>query len=40
VWEFICCLKLSDKKEEEINLENVMKLLQNMKVEIERIKKD
>jgi transcriptional regulator with XRE-family HTH domain len=38
VWEFICCLKLSDKKEEEVNLENVMKLLQNMKVEMERIK--
>lgn len=40
IWEFVCCLKLSDKEEEEINLESVMKFLSSMKVEIERLKKD
>ena len=40
IWEFVCSLKTSDKKEEEINMESMMKLLLSMKVEIERIKKD
>jgi transcriptional regulator with XRE-family HTH domain len=39
VWEFVCCLATSDKKEEEINLESVMGMLRSMKIEIESIKK-
>ncbi len=39
IWEFVCCLKISDKKEEEINMENMMKLLLSMKVELESLKK-
>lgn len=39
IWEFVCCLKTSDKKADEINMENMMKLLLSMKVEIERLKK-
>lgn len=38
VWEFVCCLKTSDKKEE-INLESMMKLLLSMQVEIQQLKK-
>ncbi len=40
IWEFVCCLKISDKKEEEINVENMMKLLLSMKVELEQLKKN
>jgi transcriptional regulator with XRE-family HTH domain len=39
IWEFVCCLKTSDKKEDEVNMENMMKLMLSMKVEIERLKK-
>lgn len=39
IWEFVCCLKTSDKKEAEINMENMMKLLLSMKVEMEQLKK-
>jgi transcriptional regulator with XRE-family HTH domain len=39
IWEFVCSLKVSDKKEEEINMESMMKMLLSMKVELERIKK-
>jgi transcriptional regulator with XRE-family HTH domain len=39
VWEFVCCIKMSDKKEDEVSIENMMKLLLSMKVEIERLKK-
>ncbi len=39
IWEFVCCLKTSDKKEDEINLDSIMKMLLSMQVEIERIKK-
>jgi len=39
VWEFVCCLQLSDKREEEVNMESVMKMLRGMQVEIERIRK-
>ena len=38
IWEFVCSLKTSDKKEDEINMENMMKLLLSMKVELEQIK--
>jgi transcriptional regulator with XRE-family HTH domain len=39
IWEFVCCLHLSDKKEEEVNMEGVMKMLRGLQVEMERIKK-
>jgi len=39
IWEFVCCLKTSDKKGGEINMENMMDLLRSMKVDIERLKK-
>ncbi len=39
VWEFVCCLNTSDKKEEEISMESVMHMLKSMKVEIESIKR-
>jgi transcriptional regulator with XRE-family HTH domain len=39
IWEFVCSLKTSDKKEDEINMENMMQLLLSMKVELEQIKK-
>jgi len=40
IWEFVCSLKISDKKEEEINVESMMKLLLSMKVELESLKKN
>ena len=40
IWEFVCCLKTSDKKEEEINMESMMSFLRSMKVDIERIKNE
>jgi transcriptional regulator with XRE-family HTH domain len=39
VWEFVCYLHLSDKKEEEVNMDSVMKMLRSLQVEMERIKK-
>ena len=39
IWEFVCSLKISDIKEEEINMESMMKMLLSMKVELERINK-
>lgn len=39
IWSFVCCLHTSDKKEDEISIENVMHLLKSMKVEIESISK-
>lgn len=34
IWEFVCCLGLSDKREEEINLNSVMGMLKSMQVEM------
>jgi|LauGreDrversion4_2_1035121.scaffolds.fasta_scaffold74921_1 transcriptional regulator with XRE-family HTH domain len=39
IWSFVCCLHTSDKKNDEISMENVMHLLKSMKVEIESINK-
>ncbi|MFI5220928.1 MAG: XRE family transcriptional regulator [Bacteroidia bacterium] len=39
IWEFVCSLNISDKKEEELNLGSIMDLLRSMRVEIEKIKK-
>jgi transcriptional regulator with XRE-family HTH domain len=38
-WSFVCCLHTSDKKNDEISMENVIHLLKTMKVEIESINK-
>jgi transcriptional regulator with XRE-family HTH domain len=39
IWEFVCSLKTSDKKAEEVNMEHMMQLLLSMKVELEKQKK-
>lgn len=39
LWEFVCCINLSDKREDEINMDSLMNMLKSMKVEIESMKK-
>jgi len=39
IWEFVCNLNISDKKEEELNLDSIMNMLRSMRVEIEGIKR-
>lgn len=39
VWQFVCTLNISDKKEEELNLESIMNMLKSMRVELEQLKK-
>ncbi len=39
IWEFVCNLNISDKKEDELNLDSIMTMLRSMRVEIEGIKK-
>jgi transcriptional regulator with XRE-family HTH domain len=39
IWEFVCSLNLSDKKEEEINLQSVMGMLRSLQVEMQQIKR-
>lgn len=39
LWEFVCCLNISDKKEEEISLGSVMQMLRSMQVEMESIRR-
>jgi hypothetical protein len=38
IWQFVCTLNVSDKKEEELNLESIMNMLKSMRVEMESIK--
>lgn len=38
LWQFVCALNLSDKKEEELNLASIMDMLRSMRIEIEKIK--
>jgi transcriptional regulator with XRE-family HTH domain len=38
IWQFVCTLNVSDKKEEELNLESIMNMLRSMRVEIEGLK--
>jgi transcriptional regulator with XRE-family HTH domain len=40
VWQFVCNLNMSDKKEEELSLNSIMDMLKSMQVEIEAIKKN
>lgn len=35
VWQFVCALNTSDKKEEELNLESIMDMLRSMRVEMQ-----
>lgn len=39
MWQFVCCLKTSDHKAEEINPEHLMAFLKSMKIEISQIGK-
>jgi transcriptional regulator with XRE-family HTH domain len=39
IWQFVCTLNVSDKKEEELNLDSIMDMLRSMRVEIEQLKK-
>ncbi len=39
IWQFVCTLNVSDKKEEELNLESIMNMLRSMRVEIEKLKR-
>jgi transcriptional regulator with XRE-family HTH domain len=38
IWEFVCCLSKSDKKEEELNLGSVMNILEELRVEVKRMR--
>jgi len=39
MWEFVCTLNVSDKKEEELNINSIMNMLKSMQVEIQRLKR-
>jgi transcriptional regulator with XRE-family HTH domain len=38
LWKFVCCINLSDQKEEEINMQSLMDMLKSMKVEMEGLR--
>ncbi len=38
VWEFVCTISKSDKKQDKPNMENIMQILQGMKRDIETLK--
>lgn len=39
VWEYTCCINMTDYKEEELNVGSIMSMLRNLQVEMEVIKK-
>lgn len=39
LWQFVCTLNMSDKKEEDLNLGSIMDMLRSMRVEIEGLKR-
>ncbi|MCU0441330.1 MAG: XRE family transcriptional regulator, partial [Bacteroidia bacterium] len=39
IWQFVCTLNISDKKDEELNLESIVNMLRSMRVEIEQLKR-
>ncbi len=39
VWEFTCCINMSDYKEDELNAGSIMNMLKSLQVEMEVIKK-
>jgi transcriptional regulator with XRE-family HTH domain len=40
IWKFVCTLNNSDKKDEEVNMDSIMGMLQKMQTDIEEIKKN
>jgi hypothetical protein len=39
IWKFVCTLNNSDKKDEEVNMDSIMGILQRMQTDIEGMKK-
>lgn len=39
VWEYTCCINMTDYREEELNVGSIMSMLRNLQVEMEVIKK-
>lgn len=39
IWEYTCCINMSDYKEEELNVGSIMSMLRSLQVEMESIKK-
>jgi hypothetical protein len=39
LWEYTCCINMSDYREEELNVGSIMNMLRNLQVEMEVIKK-
>ena len=39
IWEFTCCLNLSDSKPDELNMGSIMGMLRSMKVELASLRK-
>jgi transcriptional regulator with XRE-family HTH domain len=39
LWEYTCCINMTDYKEEELNVESIMNMLRNLQVEMEMIKR-
>jgi len=39
LWEYTCCINMTDYKEEELNVGSIMNMLRNLQVEMEVIKK-
>ena len=39
LWEYTCCINMTDYREEELNVESIMNMLRNLQVEMEVIKK-
>ncbi len=39
LWEYTCCINMTDYREEELNVSSIMNMLRNLQVEMEVIKK-
>ena len=39
LWEYTCCINMTDYREEELNVGSIMNMLKNLQVEMEVIKK-
>jgi transcriptional regulator with XRE-family HTH domain len=39
LWEYTCCINMTDYREEELNVSSIMNMLKNLQVEMEVIKK-
>jgi hypothetical protein len=40
IWEYTCCINMNQYQEDELNLDSIMNMLRNLKVEIAEIKRD